>query len=319
MDCRTVHDHLSTYLDRELPQQTRAMLDEHFEACHTCRTTLAQLEAVTTWVGDWPRIEPSAAFLQQVCERVERLPQPSRVGLFRRLAGTLPLQAAAALIVAVSAAVVWQVTPSLWRGQEQETAPPARVEPWSSDERRVTPVLDVPPFDPTIEEPFQVSPPLVQIPPRHPVFMAHEEFVRVAREFPAMPLLTDMPAEGKGGGIALYPSLTLRADNPVQVTQRIWELVPHTGGALLQSQGMVTPTARASRGPVRVTLSIAADRYQTLLNAIREVPGITITEERLAIIGRNLPPGETASLRLIDHSQATKTPAMPLVITILPR
>jgi Putative zinc-finger len=317
MDCRTVHDHLSTYLDRELPQQTRALLDAHFEACPPCRTTLAQLEAVTTWVGDWPRIEPSAAFLQQVCQRVERLPQPSRVGLFRRLAGTLPLQAAAALVVVVSAALVWQTTSSLW--QEQETAPPARVEPWPSREGRMTPVLDVPPFDPTIEEPFQVSPPLVQIPPRHPAFMAREEFVRVTREFPAMPQLTGMPVEGRSGGVALYPSLTLRADDPVQATQRIWELVPHTGGALLQSQGMVTPAARASRGPVRVTLSIAADRYQSLLDAIREVPGTSITEERMAIIGRDLPPGETASLRLIEHSQATKTPVMPLVITILPR
>jgi hypothetical protein len=319
MDCRTVHDHLSTYLDRELPQQTRALLDAHFEACPPCRTALAQLEAVTSWVGDWPRIEPSAAFLQQVCERVERLPQPSRVGLFRRLAGTLPLQAAAALIVVVSAALVWQTAPSLWRGQGQGTAPPARVEPWLSQERGVTPVLDVPPFDPTIEEPFQVSPPLVQVPPRHPAFMAREEFVRVSREFPAMPLLTGMPAGGRGGGVALYPSLTLRADDPVQATQRIWELVPRTGGALLQSQGMVTPAARTSRGPVRVTLSIAADRYQTLLDAIREVPGTAITEERTGVIGRDLPPGETASLRFIEHSRAAKTPVMPLVITILPR
>jgi hypothetical protein len=39
----------------------------------------------------------------------------------------------------------------------------------------------------------------------------------------------------------------------------------------------------------------------------------------MAIIGRDLPTGETASLRLIDHSQTAKTPAMPLVITILPR
>jgi predicted anti-sigma-YlaC factor YlaD len=149
MDCRTVHNHLSIYLDRELPQQTRALLDEHFEACHPCRTALAQLEAVTTWVRDWPRIEPSAAFLQQVRERVERLPQQSRVGLFRRLAGTLPLQAAATLIVVVSAALIWQITPNLWHGQEQEIDPPARVEPWLSHERRVTPVLDVPPFEPT--------------------------------------------------------------------------------------------------------------------------------------------------------------------------
>jgi hypothetical protein len=319
MDCRTVHDHLSTYLDRELPQQTRALVDEHFEACHHCRTALAQLGAVTTWVRDWPRIEPSAAFLQQVCERVEHLPLRSREGLFRRLAGMLPLQAAAALMVVVSAALLWQITPNLWQGQEQEVAPPARVEPWLSQERSVTPILDIPPFEPTLEEPFIAPAPLVQVLPRPPAFMVREEFVRVGREFPAMPLLTGMSAEGRGGAVAFFPSLTLRADDPVQATQRIWELVPHTGGALLHSQGMVTPASRASREPVEVTLSITADRYQTLLDAIRKVPGTTVTEERMAIIGHDLPPRATASLWRVEHSQSTQAPLMTLVITILPR
>jgi hypothetical protein len=319
MDCRTVHGYLSTYLDHDLPPQTRAILDQHFEACPPCRTELAHLQMVTAWVHDLPRIEPSAAFFQQVRERVEHLPYRSRVGLFRRLAGTVPLQAAAALIVVLSAALVWQMTPNLWQGQEQEAEAPARAEPWLSRERSISPILDAPPFEPPLEESFPAPIPLVQLQPRRPGFMGREEFVRFGRDVPGMPRLAGMPAEGRVGEVSLFPSLILQADDPVQAAQQIWELVPRMGGALLQSQGMVTPAGRTSRGPVKVALSIAADRYQTLLDAIRQVPGSTVTEERMAVIGRELPAGATPSLWRIEHTPAAKIPLMTLVITILPR
>jgi hypothetical protein len=319
MDCRTVHDQLSTYLDHDVPLQTRLLLDQHFEACPQCRHELAQLHTMTTWVRDFPLIEPSSRFLQDVRERVARVPTRSPLPFFRRLAGAFPLQAAAALVVVVSAVVVWQMTPHLWRGQVQEVEPPARSEPWFSRERSVTPILDAPTFEPMLEESFPTPAPLVQAPLRRPGFMAREEFVRFWRELPPMPLPTGMQAEGRVGEVSLFPSLTLRAADPVQTAQQIWELVPRTGGALLQSQGMVTPAGRASRGPVRLSLSIAVDRYEALLDAIRQLPGTAVTEERMAIIGRELPLGSPGSLWRIEHAQPAKAPLMTLVITILPR
>jgi hypothetical protein len=128
-----------------------------------------------------------------------------------------------------------------------------------------------------------------------------------------------MLAEGRVAEVSLSPSLTLQADDPMQAAQQIWELVPRTGGALLQSQGMVTPAGRTVRGPVRLTLSISADRYQTLLDAIRQVPGSNVSEERMAIVGREPSLGSLASLWRIEHSQVTRTPLTLLVITILPR
>jgi Putative zinc-finger len=312
MDCRTVHDHLSTYLDHDLPLQMRALCDQHLAACPQCRHELAQLHTVTAWVRGLPRIEPSPVFLQQVCERVERLPHRSQLSWFRRLAGTLPLQAAAALVVVVSAALVWQIMPSL--RQPQEVKPPAHTAPWMSHERGLTPILDAPSFEATPEEPFP-APPLVQAPLRRPGLMAREGFVRFSGDGSTMP----MPAEERMGEVAVFPSLTLRADDPMQAAQQIWELVPRTGGALLQSQGMVTPVGRASRGAVKVSLSIAADRYQSLIDAIRQVPGTIVTEERMAMIGRELSPGSTASLWRVEHAQMTKAAPMALVITILPR
>ena len=74
MDCRTVHDHLSGYFDHDVPQQTRLVLDQHLEACPTCCHELAQLHTLTAWVRDFPLIEPSPMFLQQVRAQVECLP-----------------------------------------------------------------------------------------------------------------------------------------------------------------------------------------------------------------------------------------------------
>jgi hypothetical protein len=319
MDCRTVLDHLSTYLDHDVPPQKRLMLDQHFEACPTCRHELRQLHMSIAWVREFPLIEPSPMFLQHVRQRVEQLPQRSRLPFFRRLAAAIPLQAAAALAVVVSAALVWQMMPHVWRGSTAEVAPPPRIEPWSSREPRVTPILDVPPFEAPLEESFPMPAPLVKAPSRRPAFVAREEFVRYGRELPAIPLLTGMPAAGRVGMVALFPSLTLRAADPVQAAQQIWELMPSTGGELLQSQGMITPADRALREAVRLTLSIAADHYQTLLDTIRQLPETTLTEERMAVIGRELSLESSGSLWRIDHVPATDTPQLTLVITILRR
>jgi Putative zinc-finger len=319
MDCRTVHDHLSTYLDHDVPLQTRLMLDQHFESCPNCRHDLTQLHMITAWVRDFPRIQPSPMFLQHVRERVEPLAHRSRLPFFRRLAAAIPLQAAAALVLVVSAALVWQMMPDVWWGQTQEVAPPPRIEPWISRESGVTPFWDTPPFEAPFEESSPTPAPLVQALPRRPGFMAREEFVRYGRELPAMPLLTGMQAEGRVGTVAFFPSLMLQAADPAQAVQQIWEIVPSAGGELLQSQGMVTPADRTLEGMVRLTLSIAAARYPALLNAIRQLPETTVTEERMAIIGRELSLGAPVSLQRIEHSQSAYTPQMTVVITILRR
>jgi hypothetical protein len=319
MDCQTVHEHLSTYLDHDAPLHTRLVLDQHLASCPQCCRELTQLRTMTAWVGDFPLMEPSPRFLQHVCERVERLPHRSWPPFFRRLFAALPLQAAAALAVVVSAALVWQMTPSLWREEVVEVEPPAAIEPRMSHERGVSPILEVPPFEPTLEESYPAPMPLVQGSPRWPGLEPREAFVRVGHEPPPMPLLAGIPTPGRASEVSFFPSLTLRAADPIQAAQQIWELVPTTGGELLQSQGMVTPADRTSHGLVRLTLAITADRYQALLDAIRQLPGTVVTEERMAIIGREVPLGSPVSLRRIAQAQPAKATLMTLVITILPR
>jgi hypothetical protein len=149
--------------------------------------------------------------------------------------------------------------------------------------------------------------------------MAREEFVRFGRDLPAMPLLVGMPAEARVGELVVFQSVTLRAVDPVQTAQLIWELVPRVGGALLQSQGMITPAGRTSRTPVRLSLSIRSDGYQTLLDAIRQLPGTAVSDERFVSSGRELPLGSYVSLWRVEHAQPAKAPPMTLLLTILPR
>jgi hypothetical protein len=319
MDCQTVRDQLSSYLDHDVPLQMRRGLDQHFESCPKCRQDLAQLHQSIAWLRDFPLIEPSPMLLQHVRERVEPLLPRARLPFFRRLAGVTPLQAAAALAVVVSATLIWQMTPYLHWGQTADVAPPARIEPWSAREPRVTPVLDVPPFEAPLEDSFPIPAPLVQAPSRRPELVAREEFVHYGRELPMPPQFAGMLADGRIGTVALFPSLTLRAADPVQTAQQIWELVPKTGGELLQSQGMITPTNRTPRGTVRLTLSIAASHYQALLDTIRQLPDTTLTEERMAVIGGEGSLGASASLRYIEHTPATAIPQLTMVISILRR
>jgi hypothetical protein len=121
------------------------------------------------------------------------------------------------------------------------------------------------------------------------------------------------------GEIALFPSVILRAADPVQAAQQVWEIVPRTGGGLLHVQGMMNSEDRPAWRPVRVTVSLTADRYQALLEAIRKLPGITVTEERMAFIGREFPQEAAASLWRLEHAQPAVAPKLTLQIAILPR
>jgi Putative zinc-finger len=318
MDCQTVRDHLSSYVDHDVPEGMRMALDQHLESCPKCCREFTQLHMITAWVRDFPLVEPSPMFLQQVRDQVGRLPRRSKPAFFRRLTGALPLQVAAAIAV-VSAALVWQITPDVRQSQIQEVPAPAYREPWLSRERSVAPILDAPLLEPAIEEPLPTPAPLVQVLPRWAGAVVQEDVVRVGRESAGMPRLAGITAGGWSSEASYLPSLTLRAADPVQAAQQIWELVPRLGGELLQAQGMVTPADRTSPGVVRLTLAITADRYPMFLEAIRQLSGATVSEERMAMIGREVPQAAPGFLRRVDHTQVAKPPPMTLVLSILRR
>jgi hypothetical protein len=139
------------------------------------------------------------------------------------------------------------------------------------------------------------------------------------REVSLKPRTADVLAERGVSEFAFFPSYVLRATDPVQTAQQIWEIVPRLGGALLQAQGMVTPADRTMGGQVKVTFSLAANRYPFLLDAIRQLPDTSVIEERMAFISRELPPVPAGALRRLEHLWAATPQPMTSVITILPR
>jgi hypothetical protein len=269
------------------------------------------------WMRDFPPIEPSPLFLQQVTKRVDHLRKGSAVLLFRRLVGALPMQVAAAVALVASAAVLWQATPHIWRGQQAR--PPVWVEPWSSQEQTMAPVVDAPSYEPLFEEALPAPVPLVQAPLRRPVLAGREEPLRMVRDVSTMPTWPGQAPEGRTAELTLFPSFVLRAADPVQTAQQVWEIVPHLGGALLYAQGMATPAGRAARGPVKVTFVMAANGYQALLDAIRRLPNTSMVEERVAFIGRELSPGSAGAFQRLDYAQGATPPPMTSAIIILPR
>jgi hypothetical protein len=317
MECQTVHEHLSAYLDRDLPQPMRELLEHHFTHCPPCQFTLSQLQTVTAWVREFPPVEPSPLFLQQVTNRVDHLTKRSTPLLFHRLVGAFPVQVAAVIALLVSAAVLWQNASDVWQGQQAH--PPALTEPWLSRDRTKTPAMDVPAFEPFFDESPSAPAPLVQAPLLRPVLSAREEPLPAVRDVSAMPTRVGLLAEGRAGELALFPSFVLRASDPVRVAQQVWEIVPRLGGALLQAQGMVTPAGLAARGPAQVAITVAAHRYQALLDAIQQLPDTSLVEERLGVAGRELSPGSAVAFRPFEYAPAATPSHMTLIITILPR
>ncbi len=313
MDCRTAHSHLSAYLDRALPVPMRERLDTHLGVCLPCRRELAQLQTVISWVRDLPAVEPSPVFLQKLCERVEDIPRRFALRFFRRLSGALPLQVAAAVVLAVSTVVLLRMVPQIGQQQTQSNEPSPRVAPQISRGRNVAPAAEGPPFDHMPQELGPALIPLVQVPAARPALTWREEPRQSTRGRPGLSFLS-IPR-----GEAEISELTLRATDPLQAAQHMAEALRRVGGAPLEPQRIAPPMGSAVQGPLKVTISLPAEHYQPLLEAIRQLPGTIVAEERILRVGRELWQGMGSSPWRAEYPQETAVPQFTLVITILPR
>ena len=117
----TVHeewtDQLSDYLDGELSADERNVVEAHLRVCASCAAVLNDLKRVVARAASAEARPPQADLWAGIADRIERGtgPAAARVTPFvrrdaRRFAFTLPqLAAAAALLMAVSGAVAWQM------------------------------------------------------------------------------------------------------------------------------------------------------------------------------------------------------------------
>jgi len=120
-------DTLSDYLDGELAPVERAAVDAHLKECASCTGALNDLKRVVARAQTLEPRDPDADLWPGIRTRIDAIAQP------RRFSFTLgQLAAAAVLLIAVSAAVVWQLAARTANrsipaaASEQASTPPVR-------------------------------------------------------------------------------------------------------------------------------------------------------------------------------------------------
>jgi hypothetical protein len=130
MTCHDAREQLSALLDDALAAAERAAIEAHLATCAECRRELDGLRETVTLLRRVPPVHAPAGFVDRVMTAAHRPPWSRRLldALFRPLRVKLPLEAAAVLLVAVSALYVYQHTPEVQqlapRDTRESTAPP---------------------------------------------------------------------------------------------------------------------------------------------------------------------------------------------------
>ncbi len=71
MDCKTIHQDLIFYLDNELPNERRIIVQEHLNECIECREFLALLKSEMQIISDEKNPEVSPFFFTRLSARLE--------------------------------------------------------------------------------------------------------------------------------------------------------------------------------------------------------------------------------------------------------
>src|SRR5690242_19554741 len=105
MNCEEVQSELPTYLDQPAQATNVEMIQNHLAVCSVCRNESEELVECSRLIATLPLIDPPIAFAQRVMARAREIELQPRFWerFFFRWRIGVPLQAAAALVVAVLA------------------------------------------------------------------------------------------------------------------------------------------------------------------------------------------------------------------------
>ena len=131
MTCHDARPQLSALLDDALSVPEHQALEAHLAACAECRRELEHLRGTVALLGRLPPAHAPAGFVDRVMGEAYRPPWPRRLrdALFRPLRVKLPLEAAAVLLVGVSALYVYQHAPEVQQVARQESPVPPPAPP----------------------------------------------------------------------------------------------------------------------------------------------------------------------------------------------
>jgi hypothetical protein len=123
MTCPEARELLSALLDDALSPAERQAIDAHLRTCAECARELTELRETVALLERLPPVHAPAGFVDRVVETAYRPSWPRRVAdaLFRPLRVKLPLEAAAVVLVSISALYVYQHAPEVQQVARQET------------------------------------------------------------------------------------------------------------------------------------------------------------------------------------------------------
>ncbi len=127
MTCHDAREQLSAFLDDALSGPERAALEAHLATCADCGRELEQLQETVTLLGRLGPAHAPAGFVDRVVTEAYRPSWPRRLvdALFRPLRVKLPLEAAAVVLVGISALYVYERAPAVRQLARSETPAPA--------------------------------------------------------------------------------------------------------------------------------------------------------------------------------------------------
>jgi len=111
MECNTIQEKLSAYIEGVISSEERMLVDEHLKSCQKCNECLADLRKTVEYVNNLKDLEPPVWLTQKVMARIRpeaKFEKCFLQKLFYPLHIKLPLEAVAAILIAVTALYVFK-------------------------------------------------------------------------------------------------------------------------------------------------------------------------------------------------------------------
>jgi hypothetical protein len=140
MNCQEIELQLSGYLEKSLDSIRMKSIETHLSTCPFCRAELHTLSDCIRIVADLPKVEPPSGFSQRImaCAREIDLEPRSWQRFLAAFKLTVPVQAAAVVLVSVLAVVLYQKEPQLKDiafTESSRATPPLEVQEKTTDNR----------------------------------------------------------------------------------------------------------------------------------------------------------------------------------------
>lgn len=111
MDCHSVQEQLSLYIEGDIPYEEKLRIDNHLKSCRSCNESLAGLRKTIQLVNNLEDIEPPYWLARRIMSRVKAEAKPKKgfwKTLFYPLHIKLPIEAVAVVIIAMTSVYIFK-------------------------------------------------------------------------------------------------------------------------------------------------------------------------------------------------------------------